>query len=154
MSNEKAKMQPWQVFQAARKHLGAERVARIFNREVRSAHNWAQDPVYTQCRCKTPLELLRNLFVEMDTVGRGDVAREAINYLAGAVDPVVDAAEIKMTLPTIQQEILADYSKVAALQHGIEDGLDISEISYLKQEAIDEIERTFAKYAEKGRHDR
>jgi len=69
MSYGEGKKQPWQVFRAARKYLGGNNVARIFNREVRSAHNWAQDPAQTECRCKSPLELLHTLFERMDAAG-------------------------------------------------------------------------------------
>ena len=153
MSDDQRQMKPWQVFSAARKHLGAEVVARIFNREIRSAHNWGQDPTYTQCRCRNPLELLYVLFERMDTVGLGYVVRAALQYLGGALDQNSgqETGAIKATLPTIQQEILADYTKVAALHAGVEAGLSVEEIMYRKQEAIDEIERTVAKYIEDQR---
>ena len=109
MSDELPKMLQWQVFQAARKYLGANIVAHIFNREVRSAHDWAQDPVHTECRCKSPLELLHTLFERMD------VARAGIEYLSTALDPTVQVGGIKEPLPTIQEEILADYSAVGRL---------------------------------------
>jgi hypothetical protein len=152
MSERNAKMQPWQVFQAARKYLGAHNVARIFNREVRSAHNWAQDPAHTECRCKSPLELLHTLFERMDAVGIGYAARAAIDYLATAVDPAVQVGGIKPPLPTIQEEILADYSAVARLQQAIEAGADMESVHGLKRDAMEEIERTVARYIqEKGR---
>lgn len=146
MSKELAKMQPWQVFQAARKYLGAEVVARIFNREIRSAHSWAQDPAYTQSRCRSPLELLYTLFERMDAIGLGYAARAAIRYLESAVDQTAEAGEIREPLPTIQEEILADYSAVAALQATIEKEGGLDEVMRLKEEAIAEIERTVAKY--------
>lgn len=147
MSDELPRMQPWQVFQAARKYLGANIVARIFNREVRSAHNWAQDPVHTECRCKSPLELLHTLFERMDAAGVGYAARAGIEFLSTALDPAVQVGGIKEPLPTIHEEILADYSAVARLQLAIESGADIDTINQRKREAIEEIERTVAKYS-------
>ena len=147
MSDEVARMQPWQVFQAARKYLGTNIVARIFNREVRSAHNWAQDPAHTECRCKSPLELLHTLFERMDAAGVGYAARAGIEYLSTALDPAVQVSGIKEPLPTIQEEILADYSAVGRLQAAIESRADIDTINQRKREAIEEIERTVAKYA-------
>lgn len=99
MSDEAPRMQPWQVFQAARKYLGANIVAHIFNREVRSAHNWAQDPVHTECRCKSPLELLHTLFERMDAAGVGYATRAGIEYLSTALDPTVQVGGIKEPLP-------------------------------------------------------
>ncbi len=147
MSYEQSKMQPWQVFQAARKYLGANIVARIFNREVRSAHNWAQDPAHTECRCKSPLELLHTLFERMDAAGVGYVARAGIDYLTTAIDPAAQVDGIKDLLPTIHEEILADYSAVSRLQQAIEAGANLEAINNLKKEAIEEIERTVARYA-------
>jgi len=146
MSYGEGKMQPWQVFHAARKILGANIVARIFNREVRSAHNWAQDPARTECRCKSPLELLHTLFERLDAAGVGYVARAGIEYLSTALDPDVRVDEIKEPLSTIQEEILADYSAVSMLQQGIEAGADEETVNHLKREAMEEIERTVAKY--------
>ena len=152
MPDELPRMQPWQVFQVARKHHGANIVAHIFNREVRSAHNWAQDPVHTECRCKSPLELLHTLFERMDAAGVGYAARAGIEYLSTALDPTVQVGGIKEPLPTIQEEILAaDCSAVGGLQSAIESGADIVAINQRKREAIEEIERTVAKYA-RGLH--
>lgn len=147
MSYEQSKMQPWQVFHAARKVLGANIVARIFNRELRSAHNWAQDPAHTDCRCKSPLELLHTLFERLDAAGSGYVARAGIDYLATAIDPAVQVEGIRDPLPTINEEILADYSVVARLQQAIEAGEAMEIVNNLKKEAIEEIERTVARYA-------
>lgn len=139
-------MQPWQVFHASIKAIGAEQVARIFNREKRSAYNWGQDPACTQVRCKSPLELLHTLFERLDAVGYGFVARASIRYLETAIDQSAVASDLVPLKPTIQEEILADYSAVAALQHAIECGADMEAICDLKRAAIEEIERTVAKY--------
>jgi hypothetical protein len=151
MSNDQAKMQPWQVFQAARKYLGADTVARIFNREIRSAHSWAQDPAFTAHRCRSPLELLHALFDRMDAVGLGYVARSAIGYLETAVDQEQVAGAIREPLATIQEEILADYTAVAALQSMIGQRGSLEEVMRFKQEAIEEIERTVARYVKDTR---
>lgn len=146
MSTDDNKMQPWQVFQAARKYLGANTVARIFNREIRSANNWAQDPAYTEVRCKCPLELLHTLFERMDAVGLGYVARAGIAYLETAIDAADRPAAIREPLPTIQEEILADYSAVADLQRVIDAGADLATVQLYEKAALEEIERTVAKY--------
>jgi len=148
MSYEQRKMQPWQVFHAARKALGANVVARVFNREIRSANNWAQDPAYTVCRCKSPLELLHTLFERMDSVGLGYVARAGIRYLESAIDDEVDIVRIKEPLPTITEEILADYGAVSVLQAAIDAGEPLEVVKIKACAAKEEIERTVAKYAQ------
>lgn len=147
MPIDSPRMQPWQVFHAANKHLTAETVARCFNREKRSAYAWGQDPAHTECRCKSPLELLHTLFERMDTVGLGYAARAGIEYLSTAIDPDVQVPGIKEPLPTIQEEILADYSAVNRLQQAIEADRGIDAVNRYKREAIAEIERTVAKYS-------
>jgi len=148
MSYEQGKMQPWQVFHAARKALGANVVARVFNREIRSAHNWAQDPAHTECRCKSPLELLHTMFERMDAAGLGYVARAGIRYLESAIDGEIEVGDIQEPLPTITEEVLADYAAVAALQQAIDAGADLEQVRILAASSIGEIERTVAKYAQ------
>lgn len=146
MSTKPQKMQSWQVFRAARKYLGVDNVARIFRKEKRSAYNWAQDPAFTEHRCSNPLDLLHALFEKMDVVGLGYVVRAALRYLESAIDPEVEAGEIKEPLPTIELELLADYSSLAKMQSKIESGSPLAEVLELKDEAIAEIERTVALY--------
>jgi len=141
-------MQAWQAFHAANKYIGPDNVARIFNREKRSAYSWGQDPDYTKHRCKSPLEHLHSLFGKMDDAGIGYIARAAIHYLETAIDADIDAdVDIVDTLPTITEEILADYTAVAALQQAIDTGADLCTVKVRATEAIGEIERTVAKYA-------
>jgi len=146
MSTEQTKMQPWQVFQAARKYLGAHVVARIFGREKRSAYNWAHDPAHTVHRCKSPLELLHTLFERMDAVGLGYVVRAAITYLQTAIDQEETPGAIKETLPTIELELLADFQAVADLKQAIDIGTDPDAVRLQGCLANEEIERTVAKY--------
>jgi hypothetical protein len=143
-------MQPWQVFHSARKYIGVENVARIFNKEKRSAYNWGQDPAYTEHRCKNPLELLHALFVKMDDVGIGYVASAALRYLETAIEQDVDRIEIHETKPTINEEILADYGAVAALQRAIDAGEPLETIKSMAVDAIGEIQRTVAKVSMEG----
>lgn len=140
-------MQPWQVFHAANKYLRPENVARIFNKEKRSAYNWGQDPAFTEHRCRNPLEHLYSLFEKMDAAGIGYVARSAIRYLQTAIEDDVALEDIKEPLSTITEEILADYSAVAKLQQAIEAEAGLETINNLKKEAIEEVERTVARYA-------
>ncbi|MDD2466949.1 MAG: hypothetical protein PHI97_23385 [Desulfobulbus sp.] len=146
MTQYQEKMQPWQAFHAAKKAIGAAAVARIFNRSIRAAQDWAQDPAYTQVRCKSPLELLHTLFERLDAVGFGYVARASIRYLETAIDQDVEVAPISGLKDTIDLEILEDYGAVADLQRAIEADAGIDQVMTQKQAAIDAIERTVAKY--------
>lgn len=143
------KLQSWQIFHAARKHLGVERVICIFGKKnARSAYTWAQDPRFTEDRCRDPLEATHAMLSELDTVGRGDVARACLSYLATAVDGAsFDLAAVASLKPTIDAEVLADYQALAAMQHAIEHGAELAEVGRLRHEAVDEINRTFAKFA-------
>ena len=143
-------MQPWQVFHAANKYLGPDNVARIWNREKRSAYNWAQDPAYTEHRCQNPLELLHTQFAKMDDAGIGYIARAGIRYLETAIDPdvLLDDPRSLDTLPTINEEVLADFATVALLHADITSGQPLSEIKLSAARAIAEIERTVAKVAQ------
>ena len=150
MSSSEQKMQPWQVFHAANKYLGPERVARIWNKEKRSAYNWGQDPAFTGSRCHNPLELLHAQFAKMDDAGIGYIARAGIRYLETAIDPdaVLNDPESFETLPTITDEVLADFAAVAALNEAINNGEDMAAIKLAAAKAIAEIERTVAKVAQ------
>ncbi len=149
MTIESAKVQAfasWQVFNAARKYLGAAAVARIFNRSLRSAHDWAQDPACTAVRCKSPLECLHALFERLDAAGMGYVARAALAYLESALAPEHGAEALCLPLPTLEQEVLADFRSVAALQAAVEAGAEMDMVAALADEAKAEIERTVARY--------
>lgn len=146
MSKESVKMQPWQVFDVAIRYLGADRIARVFNREKRSPYNWAADPLCTMHRCASPLELMHKLFCLMADAGLGYVVRAAIRYLQTAVNDVEGGGSIIEPLPTIEEEILADYSAVGELQRAIEAQADIEDIRLLEAAARAEIERTVARY--------
>ncbi len=66
------------------------------------------DPKYTIERCRDPLQHLHIFFSELDTFGRGDVARLAIRYLQSALDGH-DIDQVADLQPTVNAEILADY---------------------------------------------
>ncbi len=130
---------------SSKKVFGASRVARIFNREKRSAYSWAQDPAFTEHRCKNPLDLMHALFVEFDARGLGYVARDAIAYLSTAVDDL-ESSPVTEPLPTIEAELLADFSAVASLKTAIDRAEPVDRVKELKREAVSELERTVARY--------
>ena len=141
------KLQSWQIFHAARKHLGVERLVAMFGKKnARSIYTWAADPACTEERCKDPLEALHAMLSELDTIGRGDVARSALAYLATALDGEHEEPAVAEIRPTIEAEVLADYQSVAALQSAIEAGMSIATVDSMRLAAVEEVSRTFAKY--------
>lgn len=140
------KFQSWQFWAAAKKLLGEPNLMLILGkRNGRTIRMYSADPKYTQERCRDPLKHLHIIFSELDTFGRGDVARLAIRYLESAIDPQ-DVSRIAEMQPTIEEEILADYKSVADLQVAIVDGAPVDIVSDFAVEAKEEIDRTLAKY--------
>lgn len=152
MTNERPKLQTWQVFRVARKILGPETVSNIFGRRnARSAYDWASDPAYTVQRVKRdPLESLHLMFSMMVERGREDVVRAAIEYLASVLEQGFCPQEVADLKPTLDAEILADFKAVADLQDAIEEGLNGEDIKAFAQEAKAEIDRTLAKYLQEN----
>lgn len=106
---------------------------------------WAQDPACTEDRSRDPLESLHLLFSRLDEIGRGDIVRVALAYLATALDD--DAlAPPECCKSTLEQEVLGDYQAVTALQHAIAAQVPAERIDALTQAAKEEIDRTRAKY--------
>ncbi len=143
--------QSWQFWAAAKKTLGETRLLLIlWRRNGRTIRMYSADPRYTQDRCRDPLEHLHTILQELDTFGRGDISRLAIEYLMTAVDdhhipPVSDLQ------PTMNMEILMDYQAINDLQKAISIGATTDEVAALAEEAKREIDRTLAKYLEESR---
>lgn len=141
-----AKLQPWQVFHAAIKTLSAGVLASIFGKaNIRTVYLYGADPDFTEQRCKNPLEALHLMFRKMDEVGRGDVARCAIDYLLTAIDDL-DPLAVSELKPTIDAEVLQDYAAVANLQKLIAEQADPAAVKLALYEAVEELQRTYAKY--------
>lgn len=141
-------LQTWQIWHGFKKHLGESLLMQVLGKKnARTIRLYSQDPRFTEDRCKDPLESLHIIFSEADEIGRGDLARKAIDYLLTAIgDHNYDLTPASQLLPTMDAEKLADYQKVAAFQKAIDDGADADLVETLMNEAKDEIERTYAKY--------
>lgn len=146
MPNRRAKLHPWQVFHAANKTLSPGVIAKIFGKaNVRTAYLYGQDPDFTEQRCKNPLEAIHLMLRQLDLVGRGDVAHCAIAYLQTALEDDYLPA-VKDLQPTMADEILQDYSAVGRLQELINDGAGLDDVEQAGKAAVEEINRTVAKY--------
>ena len=138
----------WQFWHAARKLLGDSYLLRVLGkRNARTIRMYGQDPRFTDDRCRDPLEHLRIILNDLALIGRGDIARAAIAYLSSALDDDHEEAAVHDVLPTIQEEVLADYSAVARLQKAVEECAPVDQVKDLVREAKEEIDRTFTRYA-------
>lgn len=152
MPKEDGKMKSWQVFHFARKHLGASSLYAIFGKKnARAADYWCQDPKYTDKAesAYDPVQGVKNMLSMLDDHGHVGVVRACIAYLCS--DTSLDCgckSNIDEPLPTLNEEILADYKAVACLQAAIEDKMPMAVVNSLRDEAIADIERTCAKYME------
>lgn len=142
------KLATWQIWHAFKKTLGEPFLMHVLGKKnARTIRLYSQDPAFTEDRSKDPLEALHIIFAEADEIGRGDLARKAIDYLATAIgDSSYDMPAVRSLLPTLVEEKLADYQKLAAFQQAIDDQADVDMVEVLMNEAKEEIERTFAKY--------
>ena len=151
MSKGPLKMQSWQIFHFARKHLGSSVLYAIFGKKnARSIDYWAQDPRYTNKPegSYDPILGIKTLLETLDDHGHEAVVRAAISHIASGASSTGfnDVTELKDLLPTMSEEILGDYRAVGVMQAAIEAGLDVAEVDRLKTEAIDELHRTVALY--------
>ena len=142
--------QSWQFWSAAKKTLGESRLLLILGRRNgRTIRMYSADPRYTQERCRDPLEHLHIILQELDTFGRGDIARLAIEYLSAAVDDhhCPSATDLQ---PTMELEVLMDYQAVGDLQRAIAAGAAPDQVAAMAEDAKREIDRTLAKYLEES----
>lgn len=142
------KLETWQIWHALKKTLGEPLLMHVLGKKnARTIRLYSQDPKYTEDRSKDPLEYLHIIFSEADEIGRGDLARKAIDYLQSAVgDHSYDLVPATQLLPTLDAEKLADWQAVASFQRAIDECAEVDLVETLMNEAKDEIERTFAKY--------
>lgn len=150
MPKDKQVMQSWQIMHYARKYLGRSALYVIFGRKnARAVDYWCEDPRFTAKDegAFDPIRGVKDLLGMLDDQGHCAAVRACIDYLCKdtsvecGVEPIV-----KDVLPTITEEILADYKAVAGLQAAIEAGESIEVVNDLKYTAIDELHRTVAKY--------
>lgn len=141
-------LETWQIWHALKKTLGESFLMQVMGKSnARTIRMYSQDPRTTDDRSKDPIEALHIIFSEADMIGRGDLARKAIEYLLTAVgESTYDATAVAGLLPTMAEEKLADYQKLAEFQQAIDEGADVDLVEVLMNEAKSEIERTYAKY--------
>ena len=152
MANGTNKMQSWQIFHFCRKHLGRSCLYAIFGRKnARTVDYWCENPRFTskpEC-ASDPISGLKCLIDELDDKGHTSVVRAMIAYFKSGTSLEEDPdPAVSDLLPTMTEEKLADFRAVAEFQDAIDKCLDRAEVDARKLVAIEEIERTFAKYLE------
>lgn len=150
MAKETTKMQSWQVFHFARKHLTRSTLYAIFGKKkARAVDYWCEDPRYTAKPegAYDPIQGVKALLDTLDDNGHCGVVRATVAYMCEGTSCRLDhKKEIVEPMSTITDEILADFRAVANLQRAIEAGAEIDEVEYYQREAVEEIERTVALY--------
>ena len=146
MRNGMAKFEAWQVFAASFKALGRAKVAVCLGVTESTAYQYGANPTTTgEKRCRNPLERLHSLLYELDMWGRGDVCRDAINYLRTAFEDAEPRPVVELK-PTMSEEELADYQEVSAIHSAIERRESFDLVCARAESAKSEIDRTVAKY--------
>lgn len=150
MAKESTKLQSWQVFHFARKHLTRSTLYAIFGKKnARAVDYWCEDPRYTTKLdgAYDPIQGVKSLLETLDDQGHCGVVRSAIAYMASGTSAGSDEVpEIVEPMPRLSDEILADFRAVAELQRAIEAKCDIAGVEHLLLDAIAELERTVACY--------
>lgn len=150
MPIESNKMQSWQVFHFARKHLTRSALYSIFGKKnARAVDYWCEDPRYTAKieGAYDPLQGVKSMLETLDDQGHCGVVRAAFAYLAENTSIKCDYERtIVEPMSNITDEILADFRAVAELQRAIENKCDVAGAEHLLREAIAELERTVACY--------
>lgn len=150
MPKNDTKMQSWQVFHFARKHLSRSVLYSIFGKKnARAVDYWCEDPRFTAKLegAYDPLQGVKTLLETLDDQGHCGTVRAAFAYLAENTSVKCEYDQsIVEPLPTINEEILADFRAVAELQRAIENKSDIAGVEHLLLEAIADLERTVACY--------
>ncbi len=143
------RLETWQIWHAMRKTLGDSFVMTVLGRKnARIIRMYAQDPRCTADRCKDPIEALAILFNELDTYGRRDIAELAIKHLQLSIGDTSFTPSPTALKPTIEEELLADYTSVSVLQAAINNDLGEKIVRDAMMDAVHEIERTYAKYVD------
>jgi hypothetical protein len=152
MAKEKTKMRSWQVMHFARKHLGRSALYAIFGKKnARTVDYWCEDPKFTgkEERAFDPIQGVKDLLETLDDQGHTSVVRACLNFLREGTSLEEEfTPAVTELLPTLAEEELADYQYLSEFQRAIARCAPYKEVNALKQEAIEEIERTFAKYRE------
>ena len=152
MAKEETRMRSWQVMHFARKRLGRSALYAIFGKKNgRTVDYWCEDPKYTgkEERAFDPIQGVKDLLEALDDQGHTSVVRACLDFLReGTSLEEGFSPSVTDLLPTLAEEKLADYTCLAEFQASICRCDSYAEVDRLKRAAIEEIERTFAKYRE------
>lgn len=94
----KRTLKTWVVFHNARKYLDRGTIQGIFTQTSRHFDRWAADPKYCAETARNPLDRLGMLLTALDDAGKCDVARAAVDWLAGLISGRFTDAETAKSL--------------------------------------------------------
>lgn len=152
MPKQSPTMKSWQIFHYARKHLGSGILYALFGKKnARTIDFWCQDPRTTGKPedASDAIYGVKLLLDKLDDHGHTSVVRSAIAFFKSGTSLEDEyCPSVSDLLPSIAEEKLADFHRVAEFQAAIDSGAGSLEIEAKKRAAIEEIERTWAKYLE------
>ncbi len=152
MTKPDGTMKSWQIFHFARKRLGSGRLYAIFGKKnARTVDYWCQDPNVTgkPDGASDPIQGVKRLLDELDDHGYTPVVRAAIAFFRSGTSLEENyTPAVADLLPSMSEEKLADFHSVADFQAAIDRGDTCQDVEAKKRAALEEIERTFAKYLE------
>lgn len=137
-------LKTWQFYKAYRKILGDTTLQKIFNRGVRQLQRWSADPDYVADSEKNPLDAHRIVLERLTEIGRDDIARGTVSFLADVIGcEVVCRESCSPDKNTVEAECLDDYPPLTAFHEAISRGASADELRHYWQEAKLEIDETY-----------
>ena len=150
MPKNQPEMKSWLPFHYTRKHLGGEILYAIFGKKnARTVDYWCQDPKVTNKPegAFDPIQGVKDLLETLDDHGHFSMVRATLEFLAsGTSVGCGETPKPEDIKPTINEELLLDYACVAEMHKAIKNKVHPDEIEKLRRQAVDEIDRTYAKY--------
>jgi len=137
-------LKTWQFFHSYRKTLGDTFLTKLFNRGSRQILRWAADPDFTTDHERNPLDRMKIILERLSEIGRDDIARGTVSFLAGAIGCELRCLEpAEPDQPTVEAECLDDYPAVTRFHDAIRTVESVAVIRHLWQEAKRELDETY-----------
>ena len=145
MTDEVRSFQSWQFYTACRKILGMERLQRLFQRSRTEIFAWGANPLHCAETRANPLDRLSLLCRELDLLGHGRIARDALGVIAREIGcRLVPIDDPEPDQDDVRDECLDDLPALCAFHEAVRRGEELPEIDRLAGEAVQEIRETAA----------
>ncbi len=143
------RMRPWQFFANSAKLLGMGYLTKHFHKNAGYLSKWCADPKWNQDARPNPLDKIRDMGIELDDIGRTDVALIAINALAESIG--FEAQPLNEPTPDrddIRDEILDDFPVLTEFHQSIRDKKPVAEVRVLLRKLKRELDENVVLYEE------